>query len=1467
MHRAAAERRANAGELDHAVQEAQAALAIERRLLGEFSEDVVVSLDFLARLHGLREDWAAARKTLSEILALRQRQPHRKAWRIADARQSLADLDRRAALEPAQRQRLYEAENQMLLVNTRYRQGKYAEGIGPCLKATEIRGELLGENHPAYATSVNYLAELHRAMGDIVNAQPLYRQALEIRKRVLGENHPEYAASLHNLAGLYHRTGDNAQAEPLLRQALQITKRAQGENHPDYATRVNDLAVLYKAMGDYAKAEPLSRDALAITKRLVGENHPDYATRLNNLALLYTKIGDYTKADPLFRQALEIRKRVLGEDHPAYAQSLNNLALLSLAMGDYAKAEPLYRQALQIDKRVLGENHPDYAKSLIGIAELYRAKGDYTQAEPLLRQALEITKRVLGENHPEHAAGLNNLSALYQAIGDYAQAEPLCRQALDIKKRVLGENHPDYAASLINLAALYVEMGDYSKAEPLDRQALDITKRVLGENHPNYAISLNNLAALYQAMGDYPKAEPLFRQALEINKRVLGENHPNYAISLNSLGGFYRSIGDHAKSEPLFRQAMDVTKRVLGENHSDYARSLNYLALHYQTMGDYAMAEPLSRRALAIQNRVLGENHPDYVRSLNTLAVLYGDLGDYAKAEPLLRQALEITNRVPGESHPEYAQSLNNLAWLYGKMGDYAKAEPLSRRAVEVRKRLLGENHRDYATSLNNLAALYDDMGDYAKAAPLNRQALDISKRVLGGNHPDYATGLNNLAGVYHRMGDYAKAEPLFREALEIKKRVLGENHRTYGTSLSNLAAMYRDMGEYAKAEPLIRQALEINKRVLGENHPDYADSLSNLAALYQFKAQFPAAEKCLSQALILVTRWSQGCLTDLGERQRLHLVAAHSRALYSYLSVAPAAGIKTEELYRHVLTWKGVVEAHQDEQRLARDRPELKETLEQLKQARALLAQQAFTVAPTGQGKIWLQQLGALRERMENLDSDLARKSAAFRRFHENLRLGAAKVAADLPPGGVFVDLLDYVHFSPPVGGKGPPGRERRLLAFVLRRGEAAVLVPLGASRPIEQAVWDWREALEAGMPEPMLAAALDLARRVWEPLKPHLEGGTTVLVAPDGALMYFPLAALPGRRHGTYLLEDLAIGYVSSANQLSETLAAPSEAGPKDSVAKAAGLLAIGGIDYRADPGGAVPSETAPTPGVLLAESQRAGFKALAGTEPEARRISQLFGATFPQQHALVLTGAKPTEAAVKRELAQHRRYLHLATHGFFESPARLAALRVSLKSDGFGLADVATSEESAALELSPLLHSGLALVGAARKIEDASPGSQGSLPDRDDGILTAEEVQSVDLRGAELVVLSACETGLGHGYYGQGVLGLQRAFHGAGARAVVASMWKVNDAATSVLMEQFYTNLWVKKMSKLEALRQAQLAVLNNPGLVRARRAELVKRGIGETPGKLPVAGSVPPSSAAGARSEPSLWAAFVLSGDSR
>jgi CHAT domain-containing protein len=233
----------------------------------------------------------------------------------------------------------------------------------------------------------------------------------------------------------------------------------------------------------------------------------------------------------------------------------------------------------------------------------------------------------------------------------------------------------------------------------------------------------------------------------------------------------------------------------------------------------------------------------------------------------------------------------------------------------------------------------------------------------------------------------------------------------------------------------------------------------------------------------------------------------------------------------------------------------------------------------------------------------------------------------------------------------------------------------------------------------------------------------------------------------------------------------------------------------------------------------------------------------------------------AALKRELppaAKARpRFLHLATHGYFEAPAPYRPGRRGASGEPtFGMwRDFYTYGRN------PLVRSGLVLAGANRSAAR--------------GILTAEEVADLDLRGVELAALSACDTGLGKQVAGEGVLGLQRAFQAAGARSLLISLWSVNAAATSVLMEEFYKNLWVKGMPKLKALQRAQLTVLRNPDLVARRERKLHKllakrgvseevlgsRGIGKKAGILPGGGKV------GKRSHPALWAAFVLSGDGK
>jgi CHAT domain-containing protein len=443
--------------------------------------------------------------------------------------------------------------------------------------------------------------------GKYNEAIPLAKKVLAICKQVLGDNHPLTAQSLNDLARLYKSQGRYAEAEPLYKQALAICKQQLGDNHPDTATSLNNLAELYRYQGRYSEAEPLYKQALAIRKAQLGDNHLSTATSLNNLALLYKSQGRYAEAEPLYKQALAIRKAQLGDNHLSTATSLNNLAGLYKSQGRYSEAEPLLQQALAIKKKQLGENHSDTATSLNNLAELYESQGRYTEAEPLYKQALAIKKKQLGENHPDTATILNNLAALYSSQGRYTAAKPLYKQALAIYKAQLGDNHPLTVHSLNNLAELYLYQGEYSEAETRYKQALAIYKAQLGDIHPLTVSSLNNLAEFYRYQGRYSEAEPLLKQALAIRTQ-LGGNHPDTATSLNNLALLYNSQGRYTEAEPLLKQALAIKKAQLGDNHPDTATSLNNLALLYYSQDDVPQAINYLIQGLAVEEYNLSQN-------------------------------------------------------------------------------------------------------------------------------------------------------------------------------------------------------------------------------------------------------------------------------------------------------------------------------------------------------------------------------------------------------------------------------------------------------------------------------------------------------------------------------------------------------------------------------------------------------------------------------------------------------------------------------------------------------------------------------------------------------------------------------------------------------------------------------------------------------------------------------------------
>jgi tetratricopeptide (TPR) repeat protein/CHAT domain-containing protein len=1430
----------SAGKVPEAIAAATKMLALERQLFGNAHDDVAHSLVFLAECHEQQGEYSLAESCCREMYDIRRKTYGDQSWRTTSARSEL-DYVRRLATFPADvRQHLAEADRLMDKVSTLGMSGKYAEAIPFAQRAAQLRRAALGEDDRKYAESISWLGSMYQFQQDYAQALPWFDQALKIYQRVSGPEHPDTAGSLGNLASVYIALGKDAQALPLYERAIAINEKALGPDDPDTAVSLSNLAMLFKGQGNYKKALPLLERALAIKEKALGPDNPGLANTLNNVASLYCDQGKYAQALPLYQRALAIREKAFGENHPDTAQSLSNLGSLYQDQGNYAQVLPLAQRVVKIYERAFGVGHPATTTSLQNLAMVYRALGDNAQALPLVQQALAIQEKAWGEGHPETLSSVSALAGIYQAQGKYAQALPLFQRALAIREKTLGAEHPETVASLGDLASLYREQGNYAQALPLLQRALSIREKALGAEHPATAASLGELGTLYKDLGDYPQALLLFQRALAIDEEALRANHPNTGADLNNLALLYQEQGNYAQALPLLQRALAIAENSVGKSHPNAASALGNLAALYHAQGDYAQALSLCQQAIAIKERTLGADHPDTLKGVSNLALLYKDRGDYSQALRLNQRVLAIREKALGLDHSDTAISVDELALLYHATGDDEQALPLYQRALAIREKALGPDHRDTAASLNNLAELYRLQGDNARALPLYERALAINKKALGVVHRDTASNFNNLALLYSSQGAYAQALAFQKQALAINEKIFGPDHPATALSIRNMAGNYQDQGDFAQALSLYQRALAIREKALGAEHPGTAEILTSLAGLYQFHGDHTKALPLHQQALAICRANLDLTANAQSERQQLAMVENMRYELDVLVTLIVDRNGLAEDAYREVLAWKGAVLARQRATRLARQgaTPELKQTFDELQAVSTQLATVSLAEPEPKQLASWQAKIATLSQKRERLEGELSGQSAEFRQRQSQRKRGVPEIQHVLSADTVLIDFLIYRHFALGPDGKGKMRPERHVAVFVVHRDQPVVLLDLGPIKPIEAAIDAWLTTY-GQVNNSATDPGADLRRMVWEKLQPHLGDAKTILLSPDEAIARFPWAALPGKQPQMYLCEEYALAIIPVPQMLPELVETRSAEQQSGQHTPEPSLLLVGDVNYGAAPGQPVQQLASRAAVGLVRGGKRMTFGPLENTRDEIAAIRDSFEQRYPKSKVTILTQAEVTESAFDGT-APHYRWLHLATHGFFAPPQKKSALEVAPQD---GSMSEASRGSRSPVGYDPGLLTGLALAGANTAVHD----------NEDDGILTATEVAALDLSQVDVAVLSACQTGLGKVAGGEGVLGLQRAFQLSGARTTVTSLWTVSDLGTRVLMQHFYENLWTRRMSKIEALRQAQIEMLKtSPG----KLAVGAGRGL-ELDADRPVTSD--------GRLPPYYWAAFVLSGD--
>jgi CHAT domain-containing protein/Tfp pilus assembly protein PilF len=815
---------------------------------------------------------------------------------------------------------------------------------------------------------------------------------------------------------------------------------------------------------------------------------------------------------------------------------------------------------------------------------------------------------------------------------------------------------------------------------------------------------------------------------------------------LDAAENFYQ-VRQYKPAEIYFLDAKINYEAAGITENINYSKVHADLGLLYATMGRFNSAEYYTSEALSIREQTLGKDSKAYASSLNNMAVLYQETARYNESEKYFEEALSTVQAQVGAESNEYAIVLNNQAILFALIGRTEQAVAKLTSAIAILEKLKKKNTRDQVGFQSNLALLYQQQGKFADAEVIY---LKLEK-TLGSKDPFYAGILNNLALLYIQMNQLDKVESYLKRSAEVYKTRFGNQNPNYAKVLNDLGNFYRIQGRFPEAEQSLVDALSIRGTALDTNHPDYVKSQEDLAILYWKKGDLVKADAnykiAMDKSLDFINRYFPP-MSEAEKTKYWDVLQPRFQRFYNYCLEASAGNpAVVQTMYDYQIATKGL---------LLNSTNKIKKAIfasgnnDLIKDYVAWLDKKETLARYYSLSKQDLIDqkidLSALEKEANDMERSLSQRSADFSQGYAAEKLSFTQVAAALTDTEAAIEFIRIRTYDKTFTA------DSKYAALILTKSATSpklVVIENGNQLETRYAKF-YRNAIQQKSAD---AYSYD---QFWARIDPALIGKKTIYISADGVYNQISLNTLK-KTDGDYLLNRYDLILVGNSKDVMALK------GQKPVASKKNAFL-LGFPDYGGD-----------------------AVAALPGTKLEIENISKILKASGYQTTPYLQKTA--TEAITKS--MKGPAIVHIATHGYFQADVDQAAAGVH--------------QENA--KNNPLLRSGLLLAGASLTIKgDVIP----NLESNDNGVLTAYEAMNLSLEGTDLIVLSACETGLGDVRAGEGVYGLQRSFLVAGAKAVVMSLWKVDDAATQALMTNFYTNL-AKGGSKAKAFKQAQLQLM--------------------------------------------------------
>ncbi len=1021
-------------------------------------------------------------------------------------------------------------------------------------------------------------------------------------------------------------------------------------------------------------------------------------------------------------------------------------------------------------------------------AENYLQLNKYKEADSLINNYQSFCYHHVSQNLCMGKA-ISLKARIYYGLKKYPESDSLFRQSLNQLRMNLDNGYIDFGKTVVRYFFLLNRENKKDSARLLlleSKRYFVLQKDTLSKA---YAAVIGMLGHVHSLLNEDSIALLYFQEWEQIISRVPEAEDAQIA---NRCGNFYLKKLNLQMAEQFYKTAIEITKKNGKIQSSDYATFCSNLAAVYLELKEYQSAEPFLKNAKNTYIYIQDTLSLNYFRLLNHFGIYCYGIGLYSESKQFYKKAIMGFEANPNPDWHHLASIHFDLAILYEQSDQLNEALIYFQRSKDIRENILKIKKEDYARTTAAIANTYQALGQKERALRTLHYAIPILQANLGEDNFIYAEFLKNLASMNLDYKQYEIADSLIRLSLEVYKRTQGEKSIDYASALELRALIHYDQAEYKEAIEYFNQANEIYIKKYKPDHLKISLLQIKLADCLRAQGQIPKALKLMEESDKNIKRllgdqnvYSLDLIAlEVKIYQSMGMFKKQRRSLLKLSAVQidqileNSLYLSANELSLYIKQFKVNIDLlfHHTLKYFTQDEELIKSCLNASNFYKSFVLNKLLIerrqVYSSDQATDHIIKIKQLKEEYQlaaiqaevkpDLLSQMRDEIHDEERYLTNVSDSIHKIYLTFSPKEYFApreSLVDFIQYQttlhPDSIGYAAIVYNHSKSTFTITPLFKAIELRKFFQQNIALRA-DYVERLYQprqrgiGIEDESSASLYDI---IWKPLEANLAGTEVLYFIPVGLLHRLNLTAL--------YIQDEEI--MADRFQMNHIYYAASRIDPSLQQKEIGSALIIGGIDFNSQ-----------TDSTSLFHSSVPHWKDLKWTFNEAKEIVEICGQSGIETQLLSKTEASENSF---RNCIDQKPYdiIHIATHGFFFPQSDSSHTKVPMFQRNIKQLD------------DPMLRSGILLAGANHTWDTI-----GNLFPHQDGVLSAYELSALALDNTFLVVLSACETGLGDIDNAEGVYGLQRALKIAGVKYMIISLWQVPDKETSTFMVTFYRNL---------------------------------------------------------------------------